>query len=151
MSHATIANQKLDSLQSEHKSLQTKYYRTSKDLLELRKREEEFNNVLANQLKWQVQIDDLTALKDRLVVRNDDLKGKNQVFESELTVIKKEILKERRAQNDLQKLCEDKNAAIHDLKGKLIDQELECGDRDHKIQRLTNQKLILEKKLDECE
>lgn len=85
------------------------------------------------------------------MVRNEDLRGKNQVFESELTVIKKEILKERRAQNDLQKLCQDKDAVIHDLKGKLIDQELECGDRDQKIQRLTNQKLILEKKLDESE
>ena len=85
------------------------------------------------------------------MVKNEELRGQNQVFDSELIVIKKEILKERKAQQLLQRIGEEKDKVNQELKGKLIDEELECSDRQQRIDRLFNQKLLVESKLQEAE
>lgn len=130
--------QNLEYLKGEHKTLQNNYAMVSKDLTELRKREDEFNNVLSSSLKQQHEIDAVMAQRDKLLIKNENLRGQNQVYDSELTVIKKEILKERQLQSELTKLNERKDEIILELRGKIVDGELEVSDRQQKIDRLIN-------------
>lgn len=46
----------------------------------------------------------MTAERNKILIKNENFVANNTVLESELTVIKKEILKEKKAYEDLIKL-----------------------------------------------
>ena len=61
----------------------------------MKKKELEFNAVLAKRLEQQNEVDTLTTQRDKLQNKCADLTAKNTVFQAENTVVKREILKEK--------------------------------------------------------
>ena len=76
--------------------------RMSLELDRLKKKELEFDEVLNKRLEQQNEVDQIKVNLNKALVKNETLIENNTVLEAELTVIKKEILKEKRAQEDLQ-------------------------------------------------
>ena len=75
--------------------------RMSLELDRLKKKELEFDEVLNKRLEQQNEVDQIKVNLNKALVKNETLIENNTVLEAELTVIKKEILKEKRAQEDL--------------------------------------------------
>ena len=84
----------------------------SKEHDALKKKELEFNEVLSKRLKQQNEVDVITAERDRLKEVKSELTAANTILDAEITVIKKEILQEKRNMAALQRFTDAKDVKI---------------------------------------
>lgn len=86
----------------------------------------------------------MTAERNKLQLKNENFVANNTVLESELIVIKKEILKEKKAFEDLTRQNLNQEKRFQSLTARSQDQDLQIGDQARKIERLENQLSIAE-------
>lgn len=101
MRHSNEMQRRQDSLIRENASMKEMYNRMSTDLDRLKKKELEFDQVLSNRLEQQNEVDVLKTNLNKLTIKNETLVQNNTVLEAEMTVIKREILKEKLLQEEM--------------------------------------------------
>ena len=79
MKHTAEVQRKYDFMSKELRDMQQRHEKLSLAHDALKKKEMEFNEVIANKLAQQNEVDTLMAQRDRLAKKNETLNGANQV------------------------------------------------------------------------
>ena len=118
----------------------------SSELDRLKKRELEFNDVLSKRLEQQNEVDVLKTSVNKLQVKNETLVQNNTVLEAELTVIKKEILKEKRLQEELRAQNQNQEVKANELQNTIEGLKIDNANQSAQIELMTNRAMINDNK-----
>ena len=80
----------------------------------------------------------MSAERNKLQLRIDNLIATNQVQESELTVIKREIFRDKQTIDDMQIQIDKRDDQITDLKNDVYELKMELTERKRTIDRMEN-------------
>ena len=138
MNHSKDLEKKYEYVKHEHSTLQTVHHKVSKDLDLLKKKEREFNESIARRLEMQHEFDAVSAERNKLLGKLEKTDANNAVLEAEITVIKKEILREKKIQQDLRDTIDDIERKAQREKAKIQEMEIENGENVRNVERLTN-------------
>ena len=138
MGHTKEVEHKYEVLSDKHDTLTKTHQKTVKELKIIKKKEAEFDKGIEDYLKLQSEIDSLSAERNKLQVRIDNLIATNQVQESELTVIKREIFRDKQTIDDMQIQIDKRDDQITDLKNDVYELKMELTERKRTIDRMEN-------------
>ena len=80
----------------------------------------------------------MSAERNKLQLRIDNLIATNQVQESELTVIKREIFRDKQTIDDMQIQIDKRDDQITDLKNDVYELKMDLTERKRTIDRMEN-------------
>ena len=146
MRYSNDLERKQDVITRDNAAIKERYNRMSKELDRLVKKEMEFNQVLAKRLEQQSEVDVLKTQVNKLQVKNESLVQNNTVLEAELTVIKKEILKEKRIQEELTAQKEKQEVKQNELNNTIDSLKIDNQNATVQIELMTNRATITDNK-----